>query len=325
MELEDKIANAIDSTAKAAGVELKPCGACKERQETLNRISRRGFVGGTTAALALVKNKALFAAWQGLGLTPRVDYLTALPLLRTANLVQWHLYFQKSRHGSLADVMEMIVNHKGPEMDTTDPAFRWYTLFSPVTPKSNQVFNGWTMQQAVVSYALPRSNRQGSGYRLALVGPSLTFVSDELGVIYYAPTPETLPDLSTLPSASEFPNATALGDSPAAATFKAPTLWERVRSYFTPVYAQGGCALCTVATCTSLNCCFWCVGHCIDCGTGGCTEPGPCMCTFNPGCSLCPWWVLPCSGTSGIYLTECNKCARNWGTACCCLCYSYCT
>jgi hypothetical protein len=68
MELEDKIANAIDSTAKAAGVELKPCGACKERQETLNRISRRGFVGGTTAALALVKNKALFAAWQGLGL-----------------------------------------------------------------------------------------------------------------------------------------------------------------------------------------------------------------------------------------------------------------
>src|SRR5438105_423588 len=117
-------------------------------------------------------------------------FVTALPLLRMANLIQWHLYFQNRRHGSLADVMEMIVNHKGPEMDTTDPAFRWYTLFSPVTQKSDQVFNGWTMQQAVVNYALLRSNRQGSGYRLALIGSSLTFVSDELGVIYYAPTVE---------------------------------------------------------------------------------------------------------------------------------------
>jgi hypothetical protein len=178
MELGDKLARAIDITAKAVSIELKPCAACKERQETLNRISRRGFVGGTVAALPLVKNKALFAAWQGFGVTPPVDYLTALPILRTANTVQGHLYFQNKRHGSLADVMEMIVNHKGPEMDTTDPAFQWYTLFTPVTPTSNQVFNGWTMQQAVVNYALPRSNRQGSGYRLALIGPSLTFVSD---------------------------------------------------------------------------------------------------------------------------------------------------
>jgi hypothetical protein len=82
MELGDKVKSVTDKLG------IKQCGNCKKRQTTLNQISRRGFVGGSVFALALIKNGILKAAWQAAGTPLPIDESDVAGFIRTANNVQ---------------------------------------------------------------------------------------------------------------------------------------------------------------------------------------------------------------------------------------------
>jgi hypothetical protein len=319
--LGDKVKRVTDA------VGIKQCGGCRSRQETLNVISRRGLIGGTLAAIFLAKNSILKAAWKVTGSIPPADYLAALGFVRTCNTAQ-RQHWKQTKGGALLNRADMLTFvWSMAEKASWEPG--WFPIMAP---SASEILPGWKLHFANVPYGQAgHGHTPEDGYRLILEGPTTTYITDEVGVIFSAQTPPTVPDPASLPDASAFPGAEGIGGPTLAALNTPVMLWDRLRAYFTPVYAAG--MLC-FSCCDNQTCCSACgcasclvVHNCGGCQPGACTGCNPlgsCGIYFNLGFSNCggfdcTWYQVSCSQGSG-----CNKCAAMWADSPCASCCGAC-
>jgi hypothetical protein len=282
-----------------SGVGIPTCAGCEKRREKLDAWSRRGFIGSGLFAALVVKNEVLRASWKVVGAEIPLNNSDVLGFLRTANMVQAVSYFVSGTHQDREDMLIGVASHR-EHFAPSHPGYAWMSKF---TPAGNEVLPGWTLNFARTSNGLRDFK---NGYRIVLSGERSTFITDELGVGYRAPTPTRMPNLKELEGAASFPGAVGIG---AVGGDEEPTTgWQRIKGFFTPteVYAQSCCT--SRAACLSCGC-LTCISVC--CSEQQCTEVlKPNTCTFNTMCGTCVYYQSRCG------LGECTCCAMIFKTCC---------
>lgn len=233
--------------------------------------------------------------------------------MRQSNAIQLSWFYENGSYASRED----LLGSKGIQAHREHfvPGTLAYAWMSRMNFFSDAVLPGWTLDFAIITTKYPRNLRGkdgpipiNNGYRLIMYGKDYTFVTDEVGIIYRARTPENPPVASALDDAASFPGATTHNLPPA----ETPTVWQRIKDFLTPTaYAQLSC--CTShQSCHNCGCCN-CVFSCCD----GCVDfvPPPGRCYFNAGCSGCILgdcvWVENTCGRK-----DCNCCAKLLGGCC---------
>lgn len=290
----------------------EPCEGCKRRAALLNEVGRRGFLRGALFAASLAKNTTLKGIWYLAGASTPVGMLEALAFIRQSNTLQVVLFYRNGSYASRNDLFREIIAHR----EHFVPGSLGYAWMSQVNFFSDNVLPGWILDFANTSEGYPR-NMPGDdgpipvndGYRLVLRGTNYTFITDEVGRIYRAPTLENAPMASSLRDASSFPGAEQLSAVPV----ETPTAWQRIKNFFTPVvYAAGCCAYqsaCQQCACCDCLACNACTSYC-----SGFPPPGRCV--YNAGCGICSghncdWVSLGCGSK------DCNcNCAVLFGGCC---------
>jgi hypothetical protein len=223
---------------------------------------------------------------------------------------------KNNRHEGQNDLVLDIARHGHQVLDMSLPNYSWFAL---IRPNAQEVLPGWKIYYALTTGGLPGSAFGGTartcGYRLMLVSESITLVTDEIGLIYHAPTLATLPDISKLSEAPAFPGAVHTSEP-----LKLPTSFlDRVKDFFRPttVLASSCCQLpntCAQNGCSSCDCMLNC-DNCTDCAA---TLPLDCDCYWflNVNCSSCrgqscAYFVIGC-GSRGFCLGGCKSAATGF-------------
>lgn len=304
MELGDKVAKVTGALG------IKKCEGCKKRQAELNvlseQFSRRGFVAGLTATALFIKNKAVWAAWDiTQSGAPPMEHAQALGLIRTINISALHFHHENGEYPNQVDLLTTVIAHKDKVIDPNDPNLAY---FRAMTPNGSQIIPGWTLDHVQLN----------GGYRTILAGPDWVYISSHTGVIYQvASRPSVMPKaIELIVGAEDFPNSYPLGGIPPL-SYVPPTLWERIKTFWSPVYAQG-CHTCTFACCES-NCPYCFAASCGNCDFNNCSNVGVwnCSCVGNPGMLGCCVWYTTYCNLGGK--NACNNCCQKmFNSPCCC-------
>lgn len=204
MELGDKVKSLTESLG------IKQCAECKERQNTLNQISRRGIIGGGLLAAFLAKNFVLSKAWVVFGAQIPLTAADIMGFLRLAVTEEMRLYLANGRHGDESDLLAAIAAHK-QHFKPGDGAYNWMSQFRP--GGAPEIFPGWTLNfvsRRTGQTEVPSDGSKGksfaTGYIFSLTNGKVVFVADELSWIYAAPFNSAI-DISRLARAQDYPGA----------------------------------------------------------------------------------------------------------------------
>jgi hypothetical protein len=229
----------------------------------------------------------LKGAWQLAGASVPIGIPVMLGFIRQVNTDQraWH------ESNSTYAEKEEILGPRGIQIhrEHYKPGTAAYAWMSHLNLFSDEVLPGWVLDFALIKDGYPKYVNNGqdyvnNGYRLVLRGKQFCFITDEIGVIYQAPTSEILPAAKSLASAASFAHSAAYD------IFQPQvSLWQRIADFFVPaVYAGLQCCKDNFAC---YNCgCAICIRDCCD--TFLCKSSFPGMgCYANIGCSQidCIW------------------------------------
>jgi len=198
-------------------MELVDCSGRETHQETPNKISRRGLIGGAVTALFLLKTSALTGVRLLAGQTPLrtapacpstpLKLACATAFLATGNTVQLGNALE---HGEFLDRDEMFLSivSKREHWVPGTGAYEWMSRFTPA--KGEDALETWKIGFSLVPTSLVSHSR--NGYRFAVYNEQWVMVTDENAIGYRAPRQAVIPDLSKLVRAADFPGAVAAND-----------------------------------------------------------------------------------------------------------------
>jgi hypothetical protein len=295
MELGDK----VKAVTEAVGV--KQCSECKKRQNLLNIWSRRGFIGGSTAALSyltlVVKLKA-----QSVFVLP--DNSSAVQLLRAVSTIQTAAHDNGgyvTKGAIIARLLETQHSHAHEEGDTGEWA-------RSLNLESDDIMPGWSWDYS----------SKADGFLVIAAAtaenvdmPRAVYVLDENNLIHRAEATGKVPRASSIRKASDFPGAEPYDSflGPERQSW-ASRLFLRMGLVDT-VKAAGRCA-------NNTACCLCCGRNGGSCGDShsGCffaCASSDCKFCQIPGGSFCccPCCKAACTCGAGGVCANCKCCVCN--------------